>query len=592
MRRSFACLIFGLVLSAGGLPAGAAEAPAPDWTDADRAAAAYTLARADKERTLTVDLSDPNMARFLKRHYEISGLTPARYPGLHRLMAMNAKVHATQGVKGAVVTAVSNDLTYEDLATLMLAIYPTGGQAYAASGVASMEAAPQDSRNLQIAYTSLCFYDANNNPIGTCATQNAFGAGQYFPLTNSLAAAPQVFSGVVAATYYDATNSRYVAQISKLVVDAIDYPSSQSIAGPVIVHSANNTLAAALVCTSRAVNSNANPAGGICDYGTFQNTGVLVTMAGSVVYAANQTPQTDGSGHLVGTGSASLINTVQGGQCRLSPAMSGPNFFTQTGVTYATASKTLSWNFNNLDFGPTNALICGGDGTNIQFSLVLQVTDTTDNDTIVASQLSAVGVTVPRFLGPNAGALATPMLRLVAGCLHPDTVVTMAGDGGGRAISAITGEGELLKAKGGGQAQVIGTVNGKDDWLYVVTARNGMTVKATAAHPFVTADGGWKAAADLKRGDRVLTADGPAAIASVRKIAYGGPVTNLVLAHPAHSFTLETETFYANGFMVGGHDAQQAVALARRQAPAFVRSRLPAGFRADYASHLQDTGAR
>lgn len=593
MRRSFACLVCIILLSIGGLglAAHAAEAPARGWSDADRTATAYALERAGKERTVTIDLSDPRMARFLKRHYEISGMTAARYPGLHKLMATHAKVHATQGVKGAKVTTVSDDLTYEDLATLMLALYPTGSQTYAAAGVASMEAAAQDpTRNLQLSYTSLCFYDANNNPIGTCVTQSSFGAGQYFPVNNSLSAAPQSFSGVVTATYYDVTDQRYVAQMSKLAVDAIDYPSGQSITHPVIVHASNNSLGAALVCTSRAVNSNVNP--GTCDYGTYQNNGVLVNMVGSVTYAANQTPKTDGGGHLVGTGSVALINTIQGGQCRLAPTISGTNFFTQPQVTYAAPTKTVSWNFNNLDFGQTTSLICGGNGTGIQFSLLLQVTDTTDSDTIVASQLSTVGVTTPHFIGANSGTLATPMLRLVAGCLHPDTVVTMAGDGAGRKISTLAGEGELLKAKDGGQVRVVGTVTGKDEWLYVVTAKNGLTVKATADHPFVGADGSWRAAADLKPGDRVLTAGGPVAIVSVRKIAYGGPVANLVLAHPQQSVTLQTETFYANGFLVGGYDAQQAVALARRKTPAFVRSRLPADFKVDYASHQQDARGR
>lgn len=590
--RYFACVVGVVLLSFVGytLPALAATGPASSWTEADRAAAAHALALAGTARTITVDLSDPQMAHFLARHYDISGMTAARYPGLHKLMATYRKAHAAHGVTGAKVTALSDDLVYEDLATLMLALYPTGGQNYAGQAVASMQAAAQDpSRNLQLSYTSLCFYDQNNNPIGVCATQSSFGSGQYFPITNALNGAPQSFSGVVAATYYDVTNKRYVAQISKLAVDNIDYPSAQSITDPVIVHASNNGLAAALVCTSRSVNANANP--GTCDYGTFQTTGVLVNMGGSVTYTAGQAPQTDGGGHLVGTGSVSLINTVQGGQCRLSPSISGANFFTQPQVVYAASTKTLSWNFNNLNFGQAANLICGGNGTSIQFSLVLQVTDTNDNDNIVASQLSTPGVTTPHLIGANAGTLATPMLRLVAGCLHPDTVVTMAADGPGRPISSLTGEGELLKAKDGGEARVVGTVNGKDEWLYVVTAANGMQVKATADHPFVTAAGAWRAAADLKAGERVLTAKGAVAVKSVRRIAYGGPVANLVLAHPAQSVSVQSDTFYANGFLVGAYDAQQALALSRRAAPALVRTRLPADFKVDYASHLQDARA-
>ena len=584
----FLLILLMLQLGAAGA-AWAAPAPAAGWTSDDAAAAGYALKKASSVRTLTVDLSDPKMARFLKRHYEISGMTADLYPGLHKLMATQAQVHALKGVAGPRTVALSGDMTYQDLATLMLGVFPTSGQIYQGAAVASMEAPSADQRTLQIAYSSLCFYDVNNNPIGTCATQSSFGSGQYFPVNNTLTAAPEAFTAAFTATYYDVTDKRYVSQISTLTADATEYPSSQTITDPVIVHMQQNQgYARALVCTNRAVNANANP-GGICDYGTYQNNNVLVAMGGSVIYASNQSPQLDGNNKPVGTGSISLINTDSGGQCQVAAPISGSSFFSQPTVTYVTATKTLSWSFTNLDFGPATGLICGTTATNIQFSLTLQVTDTDGApNPIVASQYSQAGITVPQLAGPNAGALLTPMLRMVAGCLHPDTLVTLA-NGKTVAISKITGEGEVLRGKGGSPVPVVGTVKGKDAWLYVVRAAGGLEIKATANHPFVDAKGGWRAAETLKAGDSLLTAKGAAKVLSVTKVAYGGEVDNLVLGHPPETFTVANEAFYANGFLVGGHDAQQRVAAARRSENRNVLSLLPADFKVDYANHLKRT---
>ena len=564
-----------------------------DWTAADSQAVRHVIELAEGQQTLTLDLSDSETAHFLRRHHEAAGLTLDRYPGLHGLIDAHAEIHATEGVSYPNETQVSEDLTYSDLATIMLALYPTAATtatattSYAGSAAASMEAVSDDpARHLQIAYTGLCFYDQQGNQVGTCATSNSFGAGQYFPVSHTVATSNEELQGVFTATYHDTTSKRFISQLSTLSVDALDYPLSQTIANPVILHAANNALKTALVCTSRTVNSNVNP--GICDYGLYANTNVLVTMEGSVTYKPTQTPKTDASGHLVGTGSVSLINTKQGGGCRLSPSISGTNFFSQPQVTYNTTSKTLAWNFSNLDFGSATKLICGGDGTSIQFSFISQVQDSANNDDrIVASQQSQAGVITPHFAGPNAGAYLTPMLRLVAGCLHPETQITLAGRGGARPISEFTGEGELVRSMGGAETHVVGTVDGEEESLYVIRAGN-REVKATAQHPFVAADGNWRSADELQAGDQVLTASGPVTIESVDQVRYGGPVVNLMLAHIADALHPETGTFYANGFLVGGHDAQQKLAAAKLASPKRVEGLLPAEFKVDYASHLED----
>ncbi|MGC1502726.1 MAG: Hint domain-containing protein, partial [Sulfitobacter sp.] len=500
-----------------------------NWSEKDQQAVAHALSLAKGVPSVTLDMSDPDSALFLKRHFQISGFTQERYPGLHALIAEHEEVHAANGVTQPLVQNVTDDLVYSDLATLMLAVYETPTPStFSAMAAASMEAPADDpNRSMQISYSSLCFYDSNNAPIGTCQTESSFGSGQYFPVTNTLSTPDNAFTAAFSATYYDPTNKRYVAQLSTRDLNTIDYPQMQTIADPVIVHASNNNLKTALVCTSRSVNANANP--GSCDYGTYSNTGVLVSMEGSVTYQATQTPKTDGNGNLVGTGSVFLVNTVTGGGCQLSPAISGANFFSQSQVTYNAASKTLAWNFDNLDFGSASALICGGDGTNIQYSLTLQVDDATDPaQTLLASQVSVPGTVAPHLQGPNAGSMATPMLRLVAGCLHPDTLITMAENLPSLPISKITGEGELITSMGGVETHVIGTVDGHEETLFAIQASNGMAVQASALHPFVMADGSWRAAADLASGDRVLSADGVVELISVTEVTYGGAVHNLM----------------------------------------------------------------
>lgn len=578
---------------AGGAQAQSESANAPVWDEADRAAAAHVLAQAANGETVTLDHSDPENVRFLKRHYERAGLAADRYPGLHALIDAHQDIHTEQGVTYPETVQVSDDLVYTDIATQMLALYPTNTASnYQGSAAASMEAAADDpSRTLQIAYTSLCFYDLNNNPIGDCATTSSFGSGQYFPVNHAVTTADQAFTGAFSATFYDATNQRYISQISALTLDTIDYPQVQSISDPIIVHAQNDSLETALVCTSRSVNANANP--GVCDYGTYSNTDVLVNMEGSITYKPAQTPKTDGAGDLVGTGSVSLINTVQGGNCRLAPSISGSNFFSQEQVAYNAATKTLSWNFDDLDFGGASDLICGGDGTSVQFALTLQVENDADSDnTIVASQLSQAGTTVPHFLGPTAGSLATPMLRLVAGCLHPDTLIALAGGDGHRPISEFAGEGERVISMGGVEAHIVGTVEGDEATLYVIEAGEGLKIEASAMHPFVMADGSWRAAEDLQPGDRILSQDGPVSVSSAAEIEYDGPVYNLMLDRSAAALHPETGSFYANGFLVGGHDAQQKLAAAKQAAPARVQGLLPEGFETDYASHLEDRSNR
>lgn len=564
-----------------------------DWSAADREAAAFVLEKAASGETVTLDHSDPRAARFLKRQYERAGLTEARYPGLHGLIESHQRIHAEQGVTYPETVQVSDDLVYTDIATQMLALFPTSTPSnFQGSAAASVEAAEDDpARTLQISYTSLCFYDLNNNPIGDCATSSSFGSGQYFPVNHAVTTADQAFTGAFSATYYDTTNKRYVSQISALTLDTIDYPASQTISDPVIVHDQNDSLETALVCTSRSVNANANP--GTCDYGTYSNTDVLVDMEGSVAYKPEQTPRTDGSGDLVGTGSVSLINTVQGGNCRLAPSISGSNFFSQDQVAYNGTTKTLSWNFDDLDFGETGSLICGGDGTDIQFALTLQVENEADADnTIVASQLSQPGVVTPHFLGPTAGSLATPMLRLVAGCLHPDTLIQMADGSAARPISEFLGEGERVVSIGGVETHVIGTTEGEETRLFVIESEAGLSVQASAMHPFIMADGSWRAAEDLSPGDRVLASDGAVTLSSVTETAYDGPVYNLMLARTTDVLNPETGAFYANGFLVGGHDAQQKLAAARLAAPARVEGLLPEAFATDYASHREDRARR
>ena len=265
-------------------------------------------------------------------------------------------------------------------------------------------------------------------------------------------------------------------------LDEIDYPMSQSITNPVILHSGNPET---VVCVTRGQGAAGNP--GTCDYGTYQTTNIVIPVQGSEQFKPSQTPQTSGN-NLVGTGTVSIVNSSVGGQCRFSPSISGSAFFNQPEVTYTASSKTLNWNFPSLDFGSATSLICGNQGQGLTFNLQLTVNDAASGNSIIASQISMAGVTSPHYDGATTDVLAIPPLYMVNGCLAPDTKVTLAG-GKTVTIDTITGVDEKVLSANGVANPVQATTRGTDAHLYVIVSANGRKIRATAQHPFVLKGG-------------------------------------------------------------------------------------------------------
>jgi len=572
-----AAYVFLALLSASG-NAAAAEA----WGDADRAALAHLREVSAGKDTFVVDFRDKQLQRIYRRQAERAGLSQERYPGFAKLLDDIAARHVRGKVDQPKLDEVSDEIIHLNLATQLLAVYPATQAGldptiqYLASAVASLQTSALPT--FAATYASLCFYDQQNNPIGTCQVLTSFSNEAYIPVDNSLSTSLTAFTTVFQATYYDSSNHTSYPTMVTRSLDEIDEPLAQTIADPVILHQGNPET---LVCVTRGQGAAANP--GTCDYGTYQQTDIVIPVVGSETFAPSQNPQTNEQGQLVGVGTLSIVNQTAGGQCRFSPSISGSEFFAQPQVAYDASIKKLTWNFPSLDFGTAGGLICGNQGDGLTFSLQLSVNDSTTGNTISASQISQSGVTAPHYDGASKIVLLIPPLYAVNGCLAPDTKIAMA-DGTTVAIDTITGVDEQVLSAGGVKNAVQGVTRGTDATLYLIEAANDHKIRATAEHPFVLEGGEVRAAKALKAGDSVLTAKGPSALVSVKKTKYGGEIFNLVLAGTGDF----NHTFYADGFLVGDNVMQAELMARERARPEVARADIPKQYRIDYDSALAD----
>ena len=121
-----------------------------------------------------------------RRQAARAGLTPQRYPGFYKMLDDISARDARGDVAMPVQEDVTNDVIHLNLATQLLALYPTQAGnpgatiPYNASALASLQIS--NLPTFSVTYASLCFYDQNNNPIGTCQVQNSFTNDAYIPV--------------------------------------------------------------------------------------------------------------------------------------------------------------------------------------------------------------------------------------------------------------------------------------------------------------------------------------------------------------------------------------------------------------------------
>lgn len=177
------------------------------------------------------------------------------------------------------------------------------------------------------------------------------------------------------------------------------------------------------------------------------------------------------------------------------------------------------------------------------------------------AQLRVTSVPAVVSANPPANIGVVAPIQFVWGCVAAGTLVTLAD--GRRAPVEIIGEGEQVATPDGGSLVVRRVSIGRETRPVArMVLADGRSVVLTDEHPVLTPAGA-RLAGELKAGETVLTADGPAILEAVEFAAYDGTVHNLDLApagvDPADLPDDAVTAFLAGGFAVGDNRMQGLV---------------------------------
>jgi hypothetical protein len=170
------------------------------------------------------------------------------------------------------------------------------------------------------------------------------------------------------------------------------------------------------------------------------------------------------------------------------------------------------------------------------------------------------------------------------GCLAEGTRVTRA-DGQSVPVEQVkVGEKLLTQGQGPGLTVTSVTRGGESNPLVKLRDEQGREVRVTETHPMVTLARGVVQAGELKVGDAVLTRTGARKLVAVERVPYGGLVYNFALGTPEELAGLgpEARTLYADGFLVGDSQMQEALEKVRRVDSRAVLARLNGAWHQDF----------
>ncbi|HZH13315.1 MAG TPA: Hint domain-containing protein [Archangium sp.] len=172
-------------------------------------------------------------------------------------------------------------------------------------------------------------------------------------------------------------------------------------------------------------------------------------------------------------------------------------------------------------------------------------------------------------------------------CLAEGTRVTKA-DGSQVPVEQVK-VGDKLLANGQGQALTVTTVSRGGERKPIVKLRDalGGEVMVTQTHPMVTATRGVVQAGELKVGDSLLTRNGAAKLVGVERVPFSGEVFNFALGTPEELAVAapESNTLYANGYLVGDSHMQTTLEKQRTLDSREVLSRLNSAWHQDFLLH-------
>lgn len=168
-------------------------------------------------------------------------------------------------------------------------------------------------------------------------------------------------------------------------------------------------------------------------------------------------------------------------------------------------------------------------------------------------------------------------------CVAAGTRVTMA-DGSHKLIDQIRGGEELRTDAHGNTMEVRSTVEQPvmdTDTVYELRDSAGNTLLVTGDHWIALPDG-YKPAAELAKGDKILTTSGTTTITSVKQVEYGGMVFSLSLGNHEKrpEIGMTGVTFAANNILVADNQLCRLQNMRRLKDPARKTAHLPPRWKA------------
>ncbi|WP_257451289.1 Hint domain-containing protein [Archangium lipolyticum] len=146
--------------------------------------------------------------------------------------------------------------------------------------------------------------------------------------------------------------------------------------------------------------------------------------------------------------------------------------------------------------------------------------------------------------------------------------------------------GDKLLANGDGLALTVTTVHrgGESKPLVKLRDEAGREVRVTETHPMMTVARGLVQARELSVGEAVLTRTGASRLVAVERVPYDGRVYNFALGTPEELARAGSgaNMLYANGFLVGDSESQQALEKQKRVDARAVLARLNGAWHQDY----------
>lgn len=502
-----------------------------------------------------LDFSDPVSYRFYKKQLELAGVTAKKFPEQFRVLEQSRKKHAASGAPGIKrpLLAASGE---GDVITPIQTITSFGtanGTNFAVSALSSVPNQPY------VSQLTVGLYNANMQPIGTPQYAQQYHAGEDLDIdaTGTTTAGSVV---IAVATYFwqdqnGGVHHGYVRAATSTAPTNITNNAPMPGTGQSVIK----------LCLGRSgTDCTYIPSGG-------SGSNVLMPVKGSITFPVNidTSPSTPNFSLIT----MSRPDAGEGGGCTIATTS---NFFDPKYTRIS--GPMITWDLAPAQFQPANGCLTPNSKAIYTFTVGLS--------------LQNVPVYVSVTNDPNTPPQdpyfkVIPDLYVFFSCLAQGTEVTMA-DGSAKKIETIRPGNRVLTGVDGKVMAVDSTLKGTEEIPMIqLKTREGHNLLLTDGHPVATPEG-VVLARMLAAGDRVVTREGTATLASVEREMFGGFVWNLNVGPRQENFSklADNTTFFANGILVGDNQMQFAHNRKHKFQPESVRKVLPQRWHKDHQSYL------